>query len=108
MMRGRSLFLSRLPVAPGPAPAALRLCLRQLLCDRASATPLRPGLPPLLAVGGQGAWATRSKASLLLALVIKRTGAELWEAALPQLVAAAGEGPALQVGGAGGPSMFFI
>ena len=47
-MRGRSLFLSRLPVAPGPAPAALHLCLRQLLCDRASATPPapRPPSPP--------------------------------------------------------------
>lgn len=52
----------------------------------------------LHAVGGQGAWATRSKASLLLALVIKRSGPELWEAALPQLVAAAAEGPVLQVG----------
>ncbi|EFN51722.1 hypothetical protein CHLNCDRAFT_139890 [Chlorella variabilis] len=42
-------------------------------------------------------WAIRSKASLLLALVIKRTGHELWEAALPQLLqAAASEGPAMQ------------
>lgn len=51
---------------------------------------------------GAASWAIRSKASLLLALVIKRSGPELWEAALPQLLAAANaEGPAMQeqVGG---------
>jgi hypothetical protein len=61
--------------------------------------PADPSLPPppLIAVGGQGgAWAARSKASLLLALVIKRSGADLWEAALPQLVAIAAEGPVIQ------------
>lgn len=46
---------------------------------------------------GAASWAIRSKASLLLALVIKRTGPELFEAALPQLLqAAAAEGPAMQ------------
>lgn len=46
---------------------------------------------------GASSWAIRSKASLLLALVIKRTGPQLWEAALPQLLqAAATEGPAMQ------------
>lgn len=65
----------------------------------AAATPLcRRCCRCISAVGGQGGWAARSKASLLLALVIKRSGAELWEAALPQLLAAAAEGPALQVG----------
>lgn len=56
---------------------------------------------------GAPSWAIRSKASLLLALVIKRTGPELWEAALPQLLQAAGaEGPAMQeqVGEGGGAS----
>ena len=33
---------------------------------------------------------------MLLALVIKRSGAELWEAALPQLIAVAAEGPVIQ------------
>ncbi|GAB4816646.1 hypothetical protein N2152v2_003692 [Parachlorella kessleri] len=51
-------------------------------------------------VGGLGgAWAARSKASVLLALVIKRSGAELWEAALPQLIAVAAEGPVIQASG---------
>ncbi|PRW59064.1 HASTY 1-like isoform X1 isoform B [Chlorella sorokiniana] len=46
---------------------------------------------------GAASWAIRSKASLLLALVIKRTGPELWEAALPQLLQAAqSEGPPMQ------------
>ncbi|KAL4423234.1 hypothetical protein ABPG77_000026 [Micractinium sp. CCAP 211/92] len=46
---------------------------------------------------GASSWAIRSKASLLLALVIKRSGPELWEAALPQLLqAAATDGPAMQ------------
>lgn len=46
---------------------------------------------------GAAPWAIRSKASLLLALVIKRSGPDLWEAALPQLLAAAAsEGPAMQ------------
>jgi hypothetical protein len=54
-------------------------------------------LPPLpLPPAGSSSWAIRSKASLLLALVIKRTGPELWEAALPQLLQAAAEGPAMQ------------
>ena len=65
---------------------------------------LRPLLaPPTCAdCAGAASWAIRSKSSLLLALVIKRSGPELWEAALPQLLqAAAAEGPAMQeqVGG---------
>ncbi|PSC73686.1 HASTY 1 [Micractinium conductrix] len=51
----------------------------------------------MLQQGAASPWAIRSKASLLLALIIKRTGAELWEAALPQLLqAAATEGPVMQ------------
>lgn len=51
----------------------------------------------LLLTAGATSWAIRSKASLLLALVIKRTGPELWEAALPQLLQAAQtEGPPMQ------------
>jgi hypothetical protein len=74
----------------------------------AGALVLRPLLAPPTCAGCAGAasWAIRSKSSLLLALVIKRSGPELWEAALPQLLqAAAAEGPAMQeqVGGALAP-----
>lgn len=38
----------------------------------------------------------RSKAALLLALVIRRSGASAWEAGLEQLLALAQRGPAFQ------------
>uniref|UniRef100_A0A1D1ZT05 Uncharacterized protein n=1 Tax=Auxenochlorella protothecoides TaxID=3075 RepID=A0A1D1ZT05_AUXPR len=41
-------------------------------------------------------WALRSKAALLLALVIRRMGAEVWDSALQRLLALAGEGPVYQ------------
>lgn len=59
--------------------------------------PQPPHTPHISLPAGASSWAIRSKASLLLALVIKRTGPQLWEAALPQLLqAAATEGPAMQ------------
>lgn len=39
----------------------------------------------------------RSKSALLLALVVKRSGAEAWEAVLPQIVAYAADEPQAQV-----------
>ncbi len=69
-----------------PAQACLQplTCCLPLACD-------------FVASAGATSWAIRSKASLLLALVIKRTGPELWEAALPQLLQAAQtEGPPMQ------------
>lgn len=73
-----------LPSPPAQAcPRPLTCCL-PILCD-------------FFATAGASSWAIRSKASLLLALVIKRTGPELWEAALPQLLQAAQtEGPPMQ------------
>ncbi|KAK9829960.1 hypothetical protein WJX72_008872 [[Myrmecia] bisecta] len=45
-------------------------------------------------VGGAGdGWPVRSKAALVLALVAKRQGPELWQAMLPQLLALEKEGP---------------
>ena len=41
---------------------------------------------------GQNAWALKSKAALLVALLIKRQGATLWDAALPQLAILAQQG----------------
>ena len=41
----------------------------------------------------RAAWAVRSKAALLLALVAKRQGPALWAEVLPRLVAVAQEGP---------------
>ena len=41
---------------------------------------------------GQNAWALKSKAALLVALLIKRQGAPLWDAALPQLAILALQG----------------
>jgi exportin-5 len=43
---------------------------------------------------GQGVYAVKSKASLLLALVIKRSGPAFWEAASGQLLALGREGGA--------------
>lgn len=46
------------------------------------------------AVGRAGAgWAVRSKAALLLALVAKRQGPQLWAEVLPRLVEVAQQGP---------------
>ena len=47
----------------------------------------------MLAVSsGQHVWALKSKAALLVALLIKRQGAPLWDAALPQLALLAQQG----------------
>lgn len=49
------------------------------------------------AVSSNGqSWALRSKAALLLALVIRRAGAAAWEAGLDQLLSLAQGGPAFQ------------
>jgi exportin-5 len=47
------------------------------------------------AAGGGASWVVRSKASLLLALVMKRSGPEFLEASVAQLVALVGEGAAV-------------
>ena len=90
--------------APGPsAPRPLLLLVALLMSSDRSLRCVSHQPPlPCAAAGAASPWAIRSKASLLLALIIKRTGAELWEAALPQLLqAAATEGPVMQaqVGG---------
>ena len=41
----------------------------------------------------EASWAVRSKAALLLTLVIKRMGQPFWEELLPELIAFAANGP---------------
>ena len=41
---------------------------------------------------GLNAWALKSKAALLVALLIKRQGATLWDAALPRLASLSQQG----------------
>lgn len=55
--------------------------------------PLDP-LPLAVAVGASSdSWSVKSKAALLLALVVKRQGQQLWQALQPQLLPLAQQGP---------------
>lgn len=85
---GTRAHLDPLQVLPG----ASSFC-RQI---RPIQTRFPPFLSPYPAAASGENWALRSKAALLLALVIRRMGAEVWDSALQRLLALAGEGPVYQ------------
>lgn len=63
-------------------------------CRCMSSNPTGYTLCPLSVSGGGAAWTLKSKAALLVALLVKRQGASLWDAALPQLGGLAQQGAA--------------